>query len=242
MADRDFSTLETVNLGYQPLRNHETLTADLGKQVVTGNAGKEVIKSYSDGIEPTSNQQYSTATKDYHEPLWWWIGGVTLLLVILGAVLGGVLGTRKSRKSSSSTPVSNSSTPTNATLVYNIAALAFESGTVKNTGVSYQDNAGMLIEAAQSNSNYWEITKIELLEKKISTLAATVSRPRFPMEISVFYTDNNNEVHDLLYNSTSRKWSQGILFQKHYEAYPNSTMSAMYHQCRLCSKTTIMTF
>ena len=101
--------------------------------------------------------------------------------MILGAVLGGVLGTRKSRKSSSSTPVSNSSTPTNATLVYNIAALAFESGTVENTGVCYQDNAGMLIEAAQSNSNYWEFTKIELLEKKISTLAATVSRPRFPM-------------------------------------------------------------
>jgi hypothetical protein len=193
MADRDFSTLEAVNLGYQPLRNHETLTADLGKQVVTDNAGKEVIKPYSDGIEPTSNQQYSTATKDYHEPLvdeqqhpkrsrkWWWIGGVILLLVILGAVLGGVFGTRKSSKSSSSTPVSNSTTPSNATLVYNIAALALESGTVENTRVYYQDNAGMLIEAAQSNSNSWEFTKIELLEKKNSPLAATVSRPGFPM-------------------------------------------------------------
>lgn len=193
MADRDYSTLEAVNLGYQPLRNHETPTADSGKQVVTDNAGKEVIKPYNDGIELTSNQQYSTATKDYHELLvdeqqhpersrkWWWIGGVILLLVILGAVLGGVLGTRKGSKSSSSPPGSNSTTPSNATLVHNIAALALETGTVENTRIYYQDNAGMLFEAAKSDNSPWEFTEIEQLEKKNSTLAASVSRPGFPM-------------------------------------------------------------
>ncbi|KUJ21212.1 uncharacterized protein LY89DRAFT_609731 [Mollisia scopiformis] len=101
----------------------------------------------------------------------------------------------------------------------------------------------MLIEAAKSTSSSpWGITKVGLLEKNNSALAAAVSRPGFPAEISVFYTDNNEVLHDLIYNSTSQKWNQGIISQKNYKAYPNSTMSAMYNQCRLCSNTLFMTF
>ncbi|KUJ24686.1 uncharacterized protein LY89DRAFT_713478 [Mollisia scopiformis] len=254
MADANFSTLEAVNPGYEPFRQGKPLPTDSGKQVVTEEAGKYVVPvvPYSDGIETTPVQKYPTEVQ-YHEPpiydkqpngrnrKWLWIGGAICLIVVLAAVLGGVLGSRKSSKSSTSTP---SSTPSsNATLQHQIAAVAFPSNDINNTRVYYQANDGTLVEAANSASNTtWGFTSIGHPEKLDSSLAAAVSRPGFPLEISVYYTDNNYLLQDIIYNSTTNEWNSGTISGSNYITHPNSSLSATYNQCRRCANTTIVAY
>jgi hypothetical protein len=189
---------------------------------------------------------------------WLWIGGVGLLVVILAAVLGGVLGSRKSKSSSTApTSVSNTTTASTTPQQRHIAAAAFVSNKINNTRVYYQTDDGTLIEAANSASNTtWGFTSIANLEKTDSNLAAAVSRPGFPLvslpldwelsnkqqEINVFYTDENYLIHNYLYNSTTNKWAEGAVSKQNYITHPNSSLTAMYNQCRYCANTTIMAY
>ena len=52
----------------------------------------------------------------------------------------------------------------------------------------------------------------------------------------------NNLIHDAIYNVSVLEWSPGVLSNNGYRAMPNSSLSAMYNQCRLCANTTIIAF
>ena len=60
--------------------------------------------------------------------------------------------------------------------------------------------------------------------------------------ISVFYLDVNNLIHDVSYSPSTRKWASGTLSDHGYTAMANSSLAAMYYQCRGCPSTTIIAF
>ena len=60
--------------------------------------------------------------------------------------------------------------------------------------------------------------------------------------ISVFYLDANNLIHDMSYTPSTGKWNSGALSDQRYIAMPNSSLTAMYNQCKLCANTTIIAF
>ncbi|KAF8852319.1 hypothetical protein BDZ45DRAFT_695169 [Acephala macrosclerotiorum] len=253
MTDANFSTLEAINPGFEPFRKEKPLPAESGKQVISEDGGKQVVVPYSD-IEV--NAQHQPTQKNLEPPVvenerprrsrkWLWIGGAVLLVVILAAVLGGVLGLRQTQKSSSpaSTSTANATSSNNIITSHRIAATAYGSNSINNTRVYYLADDGALTEAASSTSNTtWGFTKLGYPEKNDSVLAAAVSRPNFPLEISVYYTDENYLVHDLVYNSTTHKWAQGAISAENYITHPNSSLTAMYNQCQLCANTTIVAY
>lgn len=52
----------------------------------------------------------------------------------------------------------------------------------------------------------------------------------------------NNLIHDVVYTDTTRTWTSGILPSQGYAAMSNSSLSAMYNQCKLCANTTVIAF
>lgn len=99
--------------------------------------------------------------------------GLVGLILILGAVLGGVLGSRhkNSATSSSVLPVQR-----------NIAAVSFTSNSANITQVYFQDNVGQIIEASNSGeNNTWSINRTGISGKNGSVIAAAVSRPSLPL-------------------------------------------------------------
>ena len=74
-----------------------------------------------------------------------------------------------------------------------------------------------------------------------SALAAAISRPGFPVEISVIYLDIDNVVRDLIY-TVEGDWRSGNLSDYGYIAMSNSSLAVMYNQCELCANTTIIAF
>lgn len=60
--------------------------------------------------------------------------------------------------------------------------------------------------------------------------------------IRIFYLDNSNIIHDASYTPSTGKWNSGVLSDQGYTAMPNSSLSAMYNQCKLCANTTIIAF
>jgi hypothetical protein len=100
------------------------------------------------------------------------IWGAGLLVLIVAAVVGGVLGSKAKRNSSPSTTASKRM----------IAALSFVSSDVNQTRVYYQDNTGILIEAATSaDSSTWTNKALNFSAVNGSAMAAAVSRPGFPL-------------------------------------------------------------
>ena len=57
--------------------------------------------------------------------------------------------------------------------------------------------------------------------------------------ISIFYMDSNNLIHDIIWDGS---WTPGVISAKGYIAAPNSSLSAMYNQCRFCANTTILAY
>lgn len=58
----------------------------------------------------------------------------------------------------------------------------------------------------------------------------------------MFYLNAKNLIHDISYNSSTGEWSLGALSYQGYTAMPNSSLTAMYHQCKLGANTTIIAF
>jgi hypothetical protein len=191
-GDHEFSTLEAVDPDDEHLREQKSLSPlDLGKQVVP-EEGKEVF-SYDNGLEATPDQHFPSAQKSPLKPpfqkkrrTWTLVGSVVLLVVILAATVGGVLGSRKGTANSIST-----STPSSDNTVlqrqHAIAAVSFSSDNgINNTRVYFQDEEGDLLEAASSSSNTtWQVTPLGFTGMNRSSLAAAVSRPGFDL-VSAF--------------------------------------------------------
>ncbi|MCJ1466166.1 hypothetical protein MMC07_004785 [Pseudocyphellaria aurata] len=171
--------------------------------------------------------------------------GIIGSILILGAVLGGVLGSRhQSSGTTSATSPSNSSATSSsaAPTQRNIAAVSFTSNSTNYTRVYFQDNAGQILEASSSEGNMmWTINQTGIHGKNGSVIAAAVSRPSLPLEISIFYLDVDNLIHDVTYTA-STGWTSGTLSAQGHTAMANSSLSAMYNWCRHCANTTIIVF
>lgn len=58
----------------------------------------------------------------------------------------------------------------------------------------------------------------------------------------MFYLDVNNLIHDVSYSPSTSRWASGTLSDQGYTAMANSSLAALYHQCRLCPNTTTIAF
>ena len=97
------------------------------------------------------------------------------------------------------------------------------------------------MEAANSAENTSWVLRTLVSGKNETAIAAAVSRPGFPLEITVIYLDLDNVVRDLIY-TVEGNWQSGHLSDQEYTAMPNSSLAAMYNQCELCANTTIIAF
>ena len=61
-------------------------------------------------------------------------------------------------------------------------------------------------------------------------------------EISVLYLDMDNLIQDITYTPSTGTWNLGALSGQGYTAMPNSSLAAMYNQCKVCANTTIIAF
>lgn len=266
--DHADSSSEVVPLQYMYQTNQENtpLSCDLGKQVVPDD-GKQ-FRGKNGEIEVVGNGDFFTPYVGRHQVRgrkssrrkWLLLVGAVGLVFVLIAVLGGILGSRHTKSTAASpTSLSNVSTTSHSTITpqRNIAALSFTLNSINNTRVYLQDNVGQIIEAAERN-NTWSISRTGIGGKNGSAIAAAVSRPDFSsvslfleasrdllsilQVISVFYLDVNNIIHDISYSLSSGKWNMGTLSDERYTTMPNSSLTAMYNQCRLCANTTIIAF
>lgn len=207
--------------------------------------------------------------------LWWrwrkWfiIGSGIALLVIIGAVVGGVVGSRSTHASSTqsaASPTPSGARPSSkAQPKRNIAAASFVQGGINNTRVYYQNDAGNLIEAAGSpNLSSITPTVLPFSPKLGSALAAAVSHTEngFPLvhyfyprnrnkfytdmnscqEISVYYTDSSYTIHDIIWTSATSSWAAGTIAAEKYTTLSNGSITALYDQCPRCSNSTIVVF
>lgn len=61
-------------------------------------------------------------------------------------------------------------------------------------------------------------------------------------EITMLYSDSDNVLHDIIYDTASDSWNEGTLSSENYIISENSSVAVMYWQCRLCTNTTIIAF
>ncbi len=157
-------------------------SGDLGSQkVVAGNRDM-------DGIEKGNGTEHTQIPQNpwFRQQKWLIICGVGLLVVILAAVLGGVLGTKSSGDGSSSPAPTSTATPSSSgsTFQYtgNIAAVSFPwNETEGGTRVYYQDKNNELIEATTQNNKTWTNTKLGVFLQNGSQLAAAASKSGYDM-------------------------------------------------------------
>lgn len=177
--DQAHSTLE-VALQSDPGKQ---VAPDFGKQRIGNRSELELApKEDSDRHEIDIRHNKSRRPLARRRVIAW---GTLGLILILGAVLGGVLGSRH-RKSVSSlnSPSNSTTTPLPVTPIHrNIAAVSFTLNSTNITRVYFQDDVGQIIEASNSESNNktWSINKTGINGKNGSIIAAAVSPPRFPL-------------------------------------------------------------
>ena len=58
----------------------------------------------------------------------------------------------------------------------------------------------------------------------------------------MFYLDANNLILDISYTASTGEWNLGALSDQGYTAMPNSSLTAIYNQCKLYANTTIIAF
>lgn len=193
-GDQDYSKLEAIknhpNAHDKPFPENsgKEVVLDHGKQVNTENTGLEAaaIDLYPDKHPSNSGDQYHRPRRPRRKWLMFG-GGIAALLIVFAAVLGGVLGSRANKKppptsSSTTSPSSPSDASTTVQRQHNLAALSFAVNSVNNTRVYYQDNAGEIVEAANSAENStWINTKLGFFAKNGSAIAAAVSRPGYAL-------------------------------------------------------------
>ncbi|KAE8443538.1 hypothetical protein EG329_001778 [Mollisiaceae sp. DMI_Dod_QoI] len=217
-------------------------SGDLGSQkVVAGNRDMDGIEK-GNGTEQTQIPQNPW----FRQQKWLIICGVGLLVVILAAVLGGVLGTKSSGDGSSSPAPTSTATPSSSgsTFQYtgNIAAVSFPwNETEGGTRVYYQDKNNELIEATTQNNKTWTNTKLGVFLQNGSQLAAAASKSGYDMEITVIYTSSMGIVQDLVY-TVAGGWAEGVLSGQNYIAAPDSRLSVLYNQCATCPNTVAIAF
>jgi hypothetical protein len=189
------STLETVVLDYSTLEPHQRhSTLEVGYQTEGGLSDKQIAAKdgLEVGSEPVRSQGHTLASKRNLLIL-----AVAVTLLVLGAVLGGVLGTQLHKHSATTdattagtaptSPNSSNSSATHSTppplSQRNIAAVSFLSSSRNGTRLYFQDDAGHILQGSNDERNRvgWKFGNLGGSAKLGSPLAAAVSRPRFPL-------------------------------------------------------------
>lgn len=177
---------------------------DDGKQHIGNDGEIEVVAEEESCAQELSHHDVQVCPPSRRQ--WILYGGAVGSTVILALVLGIVFGSRHKHKAStitSLTSLSNASatsssalsspaasslatpsptTPFPTTSIHrNIAALSFPSGSINNTRVYFQNNAGQIIEASNAaNKTTWFHRTIGVGGKNGSAIAAAISRPSYP--------------------------------------------------------------
>lgn len=58
----------------------------------------------------------------------------------------------------------------------------------------------------------------------------------------MLYTDSNNLIHDVIYNSKTERWIEGDLSRQKLITSSNASLSALYWQCARCTDTIIIAY
>lgn len=194
-SDQDHSMLEPVT---NPRFTHRNpfpenpgmqVVFDDGIQVNFQKTGLEVV------VQDQDSSQYPPNSDTQPRRKWLLLGGIAAILIVVAAVLGGVFGSRANQKSPpekfstlSPSPSLNASSPfpsfdaiTTVQSQRKLAAVSYAVKSVDNTRIYYQDNAGEIVETANSakDSSTWNNTKIGFFAKNGSAIGAAVSRPGF---------------------------------------------------------------
>ncbi|MCJ1465115.1 hypothetical protein MMC07_003731 [Pseudocyphellaria aurata] len=251
--DQAENTLEYQAEQWDPFTNHpgKQVAIDYGKQCIEDKGGLEVAPN-----EDSANVDFNDHF-DRHQTVVHGVPGQRLsarrrklfcglagLTIILGAILGGVLGARhKTSATASITPTQHNTTASVTPTQHNIAAVSYTSKSVNFTRVYFQDNVGQIIEASTSGENLaWSINKTGFGGKNGSVIAVAVSPPNSSLEISIYYLDVNNLIHDISCTASTANCTSGTLSAQGYTAMPNSSLSATYDWCSVCANNTIIVF
>jgi hypothetical protein len=186
-GSHDFSTLEAVDPTYEPFKDRRSGSKGyFGKPAIPEDEKYAIV--YNDGLEAAPNRdlphtQQFPQQQSRGRRKWILIGGGVLLAVILAALVGGIVGSRRAKTASASTSTQSSGSGV-ALRQRAIAAVSFASNKINNTRLYYQDDAGKIFEAASSaNGALWTTSSVGSAATSNSALAAAVSRPGFPLVI-----------------------------------------------------------
>ncbi|KAL9624163.1 MAG: hypothetical protein Q9160_001685 [Pyrenula sp. 1 TL-2023] len=252
-TDSAYSTLEVVTTQGRPTieRPRDLIQFDPEKQVAF-ESGKQCISGKGvvdpvisdESIKPEREEKILVSLPKLKNRRWMISLGVLGSIVVLAILLGAILGSRNKKSSRPPPPESSTSSPSAvAPAQRNIAAVSFVSNAANFTQMYFQDDGGHIMEASYaSGTSTWTIQQTGIRAKNESAIAAAVSRPNLPLEISVFYLDENNTPSDIIYSASTGQWMPGSLAAQAHIAMPNSSLSAMYNWCELCANTTIIAF
>ena len=184
------------------VEGEKQLAFDGGKQWIGNEVNGELEVASQENIDRRNTQADQVLAQRPSARRWIKWGGISalILLIILGAVLGGVLGSRHQSSVTASSASYLSVTPTQR----NIAAVSFTSNSANTSRVYFQDDEGQIIEASSFEPNMtWSISKIGIGGKNGSAIAAAVSRPSLPLVGLVFFcqstlADRNSENQPVL--------------------------------------------
>ncbi|KAM3064766.1 hypothetical protein ACMFMG_012079 [Clarireedia jacksonii] len=194
---------------------------------------------------------------------WLIAGGITLAVIIIAAVLGGILVHVKASTHSAphstatggftSGPTQTTTRTTVSASVFQttgplptrgLAAVSYPSGSSNTTHLFYQDSSGELIESISTSDNgSWTTNSLGIKANNGSALAAAVTRPDLdPMAITLFYIDPSHTLQNLIFNSSTSAWSPGKISASNISVYPFSHLAALANPCISCIYTTIVVY
>ena len=198
-----------------------------------------------------------------------WVLAITIaVLLIVGAAVGGVLGSRHHHNNTS--PGGNGSTPLTGPAYKAIrqdsqlAAVAFNdtSGSTQYR-VYFQDSADLIKESSwNSTSQRWFVSNSNITKAKpstpiaaaavgpgnmnVSNTAGVYSLAAQEQYINLYFLDENNRINELYTTSNDfRHWSSGTLTARNFVATQTSALTALWHAdstCTGCPNTLLLVY
>lgn len=180
-------------------------------------------------------------------PLWFWIVAVLVVMLLIGATAGAVVGGMMRRQTKGSSPSPSTSSAATAELLGSqLSAVNWTDSTgIQRRAVFYQRNGTLHVShnAAGEDSKTWAELNIEaqLPAGAVGAMNATPLAASFKsadaskdMSFSavIYYLDTENNVRDLVSMADDLStWSKGPLWDVTVAANPMSGLAAAAHMC-----------
>jgi hypothetical protein len=227
-----------------------------------------VSDKWDDEISPGAGRRTFSSLRKH---LLWVLAITIAVLLIVGAVVGGVLGSRHHHNNvSPASPSRNGSTPLTGPTYKAIrqdsqlAAVAFNdtSGTTQYR-VYFQDSTNLIKESSwNSTSQRWFVSNSNVTKAKPSTPIAAAAVGPGDMNasntaglyslasqeqyINLFFLDEKSKVNELYTTSNDfRHWSSGTLTARNFVATQTSALTALWHAdstCTGCPNTLLLVY